>query len=319
MRFGSLFSGIGGIDLGLERAGMECAWQVENNPYCVKVLEKHWPNVRRYGDIKEVDWSSIEAVDLICGGFPCQPVSVAGRRVAQADDRWLWPHFADAIRHLRPEYVLLENVPGLLSAGGGTAFAEVLGDLATCGYDTEWDCIPASACCAPHLRYRVLLVAYPIDPGPQGRQPELGRQVGKRTQPTNQGRPDDVPDAEGGGAGSVSEKPRRSSKAPTNSDRSGQGMAHADGNGRGQPPPNPRAVGHGGNPPSERCRARPMVFPDRLTFHATIMRTSWWAVEPDVGRVAHGVPHRVDRLRGLGNAVVPQVAEWIGRRIMEVG
>jgi len=132
---GSLFSGIGGLDLGLERAGMTVRWQVEQDAWCQRVLAKHWPDVPRYGDIKTIDWTEVEPIDLVCGGFPCQPVSLAGKRRAQDDPRWLWPEFARCLRVLRPRFALLENVPGLLSAG----FGDVLGDLAALGYDAEWD------------------------------------------------------------------------------------------------------------------------------------------------------------------------------------
>jgi len=153
---GSLFSGIGGFDLGLERAGMQVKWQVEIDKYCLKVLEKHWPHVRRYTDIKQVRWEDVEPVDLVCGGFPCQPVSVAGKRKGREDERWLWPEFVRCFGVLRPRYVLIENVPGLLVRG----FADVLRDLAACGYDAEWDCIPAAQFQAPHLRERVWILAY---------------------------------------------------------------------------------------------------------------------------------------------------------------
>jgi DNA (cytosine-5)-methyltransferase 1 len=156
MKFGSLFAGIGGLDLGLERAGMECIWQVENDPYATRVLEKHWPDVRRYGDIKEIDWSGVERPDLVCGGFPCQPFSFAGKQLGTADERWLWPEFANCLCVVRPRIALLENVPGLLTGGMG----EVLGDLAAIGYDAEWESIPAAAVGAPHLRYRVFILGY---------------------------------------------------------------------------------------------------------------------------------------------------------------
>src|SRR6266576_2094213 len=100
--FGSLFAGIGGLDLGLERAGWTCRWQVEINPFCRRILAQHWPTVERYGDIRTLDLERVERVDLICGGFPCQPVSVAGKRLAQADARWLWPEFSRVVRALRP-------------------------------------------------------------------------------------------------------------------------------------------------------------------------------------------------------------------------
>lgn len=142
------------MDLGLERAGWECRWQVENNEWCQRILAKHWPDVTRYGDIREVH--DLAPVDLVCGGFPCQPVSHAGRRKGQEDVRWLWPEFARVLGDLRPRFAVVENVPGLLSRGMG----DVLGDLAALGYDAEWDCLPAAAVGAPHLRYRVFIVAH---------------------------------------------------------------------------------------------------------------------------------------------------------------
>jgi len=112
MKVGSLFAGIGGLELGLERAGMEVVWQVEIDDFCNRVLEKHWPNVKRYRDVREVGKHNLEPVDLICGGFPCQPVSQAGEKRAQEDDRWLWPEFARTVRELGPNFVLVERELG---------------------------------------------------------------------------------------------------------------------------------------------------------------------------------------------------------------
>jgi len=223
VRVGSLFSGIGGLDLGLERAGMTIAWQVEIDEFCRKVLAKHWPDVPKYGDIRELTGHELESVDLIAAGFPCQPVSIAGRRLAQADERWLWPECARIIRVVRPRWVLLENVPGLLVRGMG----DVLGDLAEMGFDAEWGCIPAAAFGAPHLRYRVFIVAYTHGAGLEGA----------------------------------------------------------------------RVLSH----PAWRSRY-------------------WTENQPPVRRVDDGVPAGVVRqqLTALGNAVVPQVAQWIGERILEV-
>ena len=296
MRFGSLFSGIGGLDLGLERAGMECAWQVEIDEWCRRVLARHWPDVPRWDDAKtfppdgeserwsgEVEpWSNVEhdglqlaqfreglSVDLICGGFPCQPVSLAGTRRGQDDERWLWPEFARIVRLLRPRYVLVENVPGLLVRGMG----DVLGDLAACGYDTEWDCIPAAAVGAPHLRYRVFIIAYQAD----APRPDANGERSHRTRVDQLTSPElrDEQERQSRSVGSTLADPNSSRR---------NGWLGILGQGR-----------------------RP-----------ELANGDWWATEPDVGRVAHGVPSRVDRLRGLGNAVVPQVAEWIGRRLMEL-
>lgn len=243
---GSLFSGIGGMDLGLARAGFQIRWQVEIDDYCRRILTKHWPDVPKYTDVRTLTGDELEPVNLIAGGFPCQPVSLAGQRRGQDDERWLWPHFARLLRVVRPRYVIVENVPGLLGRGMG----DVLGDLAALGYDAEWESLPAAAFGAPHLRWRVFIVAYRSSTPGQGvfgrreQQPAGGPAAGSPTDPDDQ-RP----------------------------------LFPVPGPGASQGP-------------------------------------DWWATEPGVGRVVHGVPQRVDRLAGLGNAVVPQVIEWIGRHLI---
>ena len=156
LRVLSLFSGIGGLDLGLERAGMEVVAQCEVDPYCCRILAKHWPHVPNFGDVTTIDWSTVPDVDLICGGYPCQPFSYAGVRRGGSDPRHLWPHFRDAIRDLRPEWALLENVPGHLSMG----FDDVLADLAALGFDAEWSIVSACAMGAPHTRERLFVLAH---------------------------------------------------------------------------------------------------------------------------------------------------------------
>jgi DNA (cytosine-5)-methyltransferase 1 len=334
---GSLFSGVGGMDLGLERAGMTVRWQVENDPYCQRVLAKHWPNVTRYGDIKTIDWSEVERPDLICGGFPCQPVSLAGKRLAQADERWLWPEYARCVRALRPRYVLVENVPGLASNGLG----DVLGDLAALGYDTEWDCIPAAAVGAPHLRYRILIVAYRDSGGCEvftsGDSPTTSLDIASRDDIDRCG--NQVADAGSGhGRQGGSGRPEHGGQGLREhtypdmadaqiftqrfrlcSDESGgeRGRRSGDCGSAGDLPDaegfHVRCLDDG-----EPAFIGAATSEDESEWEA-VRFGDWWATEPDVGRVAHGVPARVDRLRGLGNAVVPQVAEWIGRRIMEGG
>ena len=242
MRAGSLFSGIGGFDLGLERAGHEIIWQVENDPYCQKVLAKHWPDVPCHKDVHDVGAHNLEKVEVICGGFPCQPVSVAGKQLAQDDERWLWPQFAGIVGELRPRYVLVENVPGILVRGLG----DVLGDLAELGYDAEWGSVSAASVGAPHLRKRIFIVAHREREGLEGH----------------------------AGDGDHGHESRRLKARPD------------------------RPTGEGCLPTGE---ARSL--------------SSWWSIESSVGRVVDGLPNRVDRLRGLGNAIVPQVAEWIGRQL----
>lgn len=155
---GSLFSGIGGIDLAFQEAGFQIAYQVENNGYCQQVLEKHWPTVRRYGNIFDID--TLPAVDVMAGGFPCQPVSVAGQRRGEQDERWLWPEFLRLIQQSRPTVVFLENVPGLRTIDGGNTFRDILRQLAKSGYDAQWAHLRASDAGAPHKRERIFIVAY---------------------------------------------------------------------------------------------------------------------------------------------------------------
>lgn len=158
MKYGSLFSGIGGMDLGLDRSGMQCAWQVEIDDYATKVLEKHWPHVPKYRDVREVGKHNLEYVDVIGGGFPCQDVSVAGLNAGLSGERsGLWAEMFRIIREIRPRYVVVENVAVLLSRG----LDRVLADLASIGFDAEWESIRASDFGAPHERNRLFIVAYP--------------------------------------------------------------------------------------------------------------------------------------------------------------
>lgn len=158
MKFGSLFAGIGGFDLGLERAGLSCAWQVEKDSYARAVLAHHWPNVKRYDDVCTVGGSNLAPVELICGGFPCQDISIGGQRAGLEGRRsGLWFEFARIIGELRPSFVLIENVAHLRRNGLHT----VLRDLAGCGYDAEWTTIPASSFGFPHERARLFVIAYP--------------------------------------------------------------------------------------------------------------------------------------------------------------
>lgn len=270
MRFGSLFSGIGGLDLGLERAGMECVWQSEIDPHCSRVLAKHWPNTPNLGDINGIEWERVPAVDVICGGYPCQPFSYAGHRNGADDPRHLWPRFFDAIRILRPRFALLENVPGHLSLG----FGQVLADLASIGYDTQWDCIPAASVGAPHRRDRVFVIA-------------------SRSDMVN------TDHSRGGASGDDSERTRS------------QGVEVWE-----WPGPFDRVSGSSEDVADTGRKPSQIPAAGRQPTEPQSERNTWWQTEPNVGRVAHGIPRRMDRLRGLGNAVVPQVAEHVGNIIM---
>lgn len=157
IRVGSLFSGIGGIELGLERAGgFKPLWFVEREPYAQAVLKKHWPNTPIYDDVTTVDFASLPKIDVLTGGFPCQDISNAGKRAGIEGSRsGLWTHCVKAVRDLRPRIALFENVAALTQRG----LDSVLCDLAAIGYDAEFHCIPASAVGAPHRRDRIVIIA----------------------------------------------------------------------------------------------------------------------------------------------------------------
>ena len=156
LRYLSLFSGVGGFDLGFDRAGMVCVGQVEIDDYCRRVLAKHWPDVKRMGDIREVRGDEFGTIDVICGGFPCQPHSLAGKRKGAADDRNLWPEYRRLVAAIRPSWVVGENVPGIQT----TILDDVLSDLEHLEYTAAAISVPACALDAPHRRERVFIVAY---------------------------------------------------------------------------------------------------------------------------------------------------------------
>jgi len=161
MAIGSLFSGIDGLALGLERAGLgHVVWQAETDPNASSVLAHHWPGVPNLDDVSTVDWAHVEPVDVLCGGPPCQPASSAGKRKGRADDRWLWPEFARAVGALRPAVAIVENVPGLLTVDDGAGFAGILGDLATLGYGAMWGLLGAWQVGGCHRRDRLFLAAF---------------------------------------------------------------------------------------------------------------------------------------------------------------
>lgn len=160
----SLFAGVGGMELGLERAGMTTVAQVEIDPYCQRVLARHWPEVPRHDDVLTFpEWwifgGTRPNVDVVCAGFPCQPFSFAGKQLGTNDERWMWPATAAAIRTVRPAYVLLENVSALVR--DSVAFGAILSDLHALGFDAEWATLRASDFGAPTPRERVKLLAYP--------------------------------------------------------------------------------------------------------------------------------------------------------------
>jgi DNA (cytosine-5)-methyltransferase 1 len=283
-------------------AGMECSWMVEVDKFGSQILKHHWPNAEIYGDIYTIDGKELEPVDLICGGFPCQPVSQAGKRAGTADERWLWGEFARIIRQVKPRWVVAENVTGLLSANSGRAFAEVLRDLAQIGYDAVWNVFPAGGqggVGAPHRRERIFIIAKKITDTNDKR---VKRR--KRLALVQDGRDSDrirstLADTDREGSSAPLQRSSRSSgqqESTSKVSRESNAMADTDSTQRKR------------NSSTVRISEK----------HTDISSSSWWKSEPVVGRVAHGVPNRVDRLKALGNAVVPQVAKQIGEMIMEI-
>lgn len=240
MTIGSLFSGIGGLELGLEWAGLgPVAWQVELDPWCRGVLAMHWPDAVRHADVRHVGARNLQPVEVICGGFPCQDISYAGKGAGLAGARsGLWYEFARIIGELGPRYVVVENVAALLRRGMG----EVLGTLSDLGYDAEWSTVTACSVGAPHPRARMFILAH------------------------------------------------------TNREQLGDGGSYSNGE-----EPYCRRDHHG-------------------TRRAVDAKRTEWPKESDVDRILDGVASRLDRGRNkaLGNAVVPQVAEIVGRRLLQI-
>jgi DNA (cytosine-5)-methyltransferase 1 len=274
LRVLDLFSGIGGFSLGLERTGgFETAAFCEIEPFCRRVLAKHWPEVPCYDDVRTLTGERLAAdgiaVDVICGGFPCQDISEAGlRKGLQGARSGLWREYARLIGELRPQFVIVENVSELLRNGMG----EVLGDLAEIRYDAEWHSIPALAIGADHLRERIWIVAYPNGAGAQ--EPE---------QCWREQRPQEV----------------------------GEDAAqdHADTNGARLPRRLPTGtIGEDARAISARLGLALSSAPAFPGLDG--------AGAPVLGRGENGVPGRMDRVHALGNAVVPQIPELIGRAIL---
>ncbi len=349
MRLLDLFSGIGGFSLGLERAGFRTVAFCEIEPYPRAVLAKHWPGVPIYDDVRTLSADTLRrdgiAVDAICGGFPCQDLSFAGKRAGIEGARsGLWSEYARIIGEIRPRVAIMENVPGLLSAGHG----RVLGDLVALGYDAWWDCIPASALCAPHRRDRVWIVAHAAGErrGEKGRDRERSSEwiasggevlahapsIGQQAARNGQGHPAQNGDGQ-------ASRPRSNGEGVADADNTGlEGRQRASLSER----PGKRVVGAGGTPIRNAARELPYGSwkraeqGQRTKFADTSGRqperglggmvdglSDWvdasaWLQEPEnVPRVIKGQENRAHRLKGLGNAVVPQVVEVIGRAVME--
>lgn len=338
----SLFAGIGGFELGLERSGgFKAVASCEINPKCRHLLKHHWPEVPAYDDVCSLTADRLVAdgitVDAVCGGFPCQDISFAGNGAGLAGERsGLWREYARLIREIRPKRVIVENVAALLGRGLG----DVLGDLAALGYNAWWDCIPASAVGAPHRRDRLWLVAYPGSLEHQGYGDALRRAVSAELPgaPADAGLPDGPdPEADALRPDAHSAGPHRAEIHQFGSSELrheqecvvgplGPNVADAE----GERPRRRRAgpdeitvhcgeVGALAYAHGQRFQERDAAaLPSGQNLIGGRADAGWreWLAEPNVGRVAHGVPARVDRLHGLGNAVVPEIPYRLGRAIL---
>ena len=277
-----LFSGIGGFALAARWAGFRTIGFCDNEPYAQAVIKKHWPEVPIHGDIKALDGTAYRGVTLLTGGFPCQPFSNAEKRRGKDDDRYLWPEMLRVIQEARPAWIVGENVAGII----GLALDQVLSDLEACGYEVEPIIIPACGVDAPHRRNRVWVIA--------------------------------------GGGGAMWPTPRTPSGGPDNSAKRlrpsghrgttnllGSVLANANSE-RIFPAKIPRDNEKDEKKSNDKFTRGCSPAYGRQGLQAN------WSPEPGLGRVAHGISNRVDRLKGLGNAIVPQVAYEILKAIRSI-
>lgn len=332
MTFGDLFSGIGGFRLGLERAGMECAWACEIDPFCRKVYLKHWPDTEPfYEDIRNV--TNPPYVDLLCGGFPCQGLSIAGQRRGLADHRsGLFWEIIRLVGEVQPQWILLENVPGFLSSAGRRDFGLALAALDECGYGVAWRVLDAQYFGVPQRRRRVYIVGYLGGPCPssilfesQGsrRRVAAGKEAGQETSRTLRGRANCSHRED-----SDTFKWAKGSSGPSGDEHhnfvvhslTGEGAdASEDGTGRGTP-----IIIQASNQPRAdvRCgygiqEGGPMFTLDTSQQHAVGAETDTTGMRETTGFSRQLDPPDGPRYRAIGNAVAVPVIEWIGRRIME--
>ena len=352
---GSLFSGIGGFDLAAQWMGWNNIFQVEKDVWCRKVLAKNFPKTERFADIKEFTGHEYtNRIDVISGGFPCQPFSVAGQRKGKDDDRYLWEEMLRVIATIKPTYVVGENVTGII----GLALDTVLSDLEAQDYTSETFIIPACSKNAWHRRDRVWIVAYANSIGRQNEQKENGKSVcngewnntieeqGREQQQCRTGKPSSVfPNTASSGTGMEEHRSSRqrweqanecepkilrqeNGKACSKGINSSSGnvfpdteskLSHERENGNDTQQGEIQLQTRGSNSVSTNTGCEKQW--QSITGGAELFApkcSSWWETEPGVGRVVDGLSSRVDRLKGLGNAIVPQVAYELFKAVESV-
>jgi len=302
-----LFSGIGGFSLGLEATGeFETVAFCDYEPFCQKVLRKHWEEVPIYGDIKELTYEKLRAdgidqIDIITGGYPCQPFSVAGNKKGEQDPRHLWPEYFRLVQECRPTWVIGENVGGHIKLGLDT----VLKDLESEGYSTRTFSISAASIGANHKRERVWIIANSNNT--RDRTSEYGIERKKQESITERQRR------------SQSQFSRYSETLANSNDRLSNGKNEEVRTGRNTFNNGSSDLGNSENKRQQE-QWNPESIPEtfkRETERSSTERSSWWDVEPNVGRVVNGIPKRVDRLKSLGNSLIPQIPYYIGQSIIQ--
>lgn len=311
MRHASLFSGIGGFDLAAQWAGWQNILQVEIDPWCQRILAKNFPNVKRHTDIHTFDPAPFAgAIDIISGGFPCQPYSQAGKRQGKDDPRHLWPEMFRIIRVIQPNWIVGENVRGLATWSRGLVFEEVHTNLESEGYQVQAFILPAASVNAPHERQRIWFVAH-----------RPGEQMGTTGQPRKNGCMGINTDA-GSFDGNISVQQRgQNTASDADIERMGKTNASNATHIRRERMGDTRRWWYGfknssATPPHPDYSSTARHGEDsRKTFRQSETTRAeyldcWhqWTTEPPVCRMDDGIPHRMDRLRGLGNAIVPQIA-----------
>ena len=267
MKVLDLFSGIGGFSLGLEWAGMSTVAFCERDPYCTTILKKHWPDTPVHSDVRNLDGKDYaNSIDVVCGGFPCQPFSTAGLKRGSEDDRHLWPEMLRVIRESKPRWVIGENVSGFINM----ALDDVSLDLESEGYEVRPFVLPACAVDARHRRDRVFIIAH------------VAHTDEHRLEEHGHGEPAEF---------------SKASQRPTH-------VAHAHNEGL-----------QGWSQTRDSASEGEITIEQSSRFGESC-RGRYWPAEPTIPRMAHGVPNRVDRVKALGNAVVPQLIQAIGELVL---
>ena len=360
-----LFSGLGGFSLGLERTGhFETVAFCDNDKYSNLLLQKHWKGVKIYNDVKEITKEKliadgIQLPDIITGGFPCQPFSVAGKQAGTDDDRHLWPVMFRIIQELTPRWVIGENVKGLTNIQDGVVFETVCSDLEGAGYEVRAFNIPAAGVGAPHRRERIWIIASLVNANSDGSSATtIGGSVEKASNDDQEGQ-NKTRESERTSRRERDENMEDSRRTlqsrtelrETNEDEVGEGYANQHQRSGSTSESNVAdTYARLSNGTYEEVQSRGQTFDTSSERSTDVANTessnrhdneavtrdggsqaqeifgdggsvpgesTWWHTEPDVGRVAHGVPGRVYRLKGLGNSIVPKIAEEIGRAIIE--